>query len=62
MRPRENKRALDSQRLDLSDSIDIREWQKIQDNFSTITGVSVRTLDSEGKLFTKQAISRRCVF
>jgi ligand-binding sensor protein/putative methionine-R-sulfoxide reductase with GAF domain len=55
MQHRENKKTLGSQQLDLRDLIGIREWQKIQDNFSTITGVSLRTLDLEGKLFTKQS-------
>ena len=55
MRLRENKKTHDSQQLDLRDLIGSREWQKIQDNFSTITKVSLRTLDPEGTLFTKQS-------
>jgi ligand-binding sensor protein len=55
MHHRENKRKLGSQKLDLRDLIGVRDWQKIQDNFSTITNVSLRTLDPEGKPFTKQS-------
>jgi ligand-binding sensor protein/putative methionine-R-sulfoxide reductase with GAF domain len=55
MQHRENKRKLGSQAIDLSDLIGVREWQKIQDNFSTITHASLRTLDPEGTLFTKQS-------
>ncbi len=36
----------------LKDLIDVKSWQKIQDNFSFVTGVAIRTLDSEGKPFT----------
>lgn len=52
---RENKNSLGHQQPGLRDLIEVREWQRIQDNFSTITGVSLRTLDSEGKLLTKQS-------
>jgi len=37
----------------LKDIIDINEWQKIQDNFSIVTGVSLRTVGPEGGLVTK---------
>jgi len=37
----------------LKDLIDIREWKKIQDNFSFVTGVSLRTIDTEGGVITK---------
>lgn len=36
----------------LEDLLDIKEWQKIQDNFSNITEVCLRTLDSQGRLLT----------
>ncbi|MCX5702890.1 MAG: PocR ligand-binding domain-containing protein [Candidatus Omnitrophica bacterium] len=39
--------------LTLKDFIDIQEWQKIQDDFSAITGVGVRTLDFKGLAFTR---------
>lgn len=32
--------------------IDIKEWQKIQDNFSEVTGVSLRTVDPKGRRIT----------
>ena len=37
----------------LHDVIDLREWQKIQDNFSAVTSVGLRTVDAQGRLFTK---------
>ncbi len=55
MHHRENKSSLGSQQPDLKDLIGVREWQKIQDNFSTLTGVSLRTLNLEGNLLTKQS-------
>ncbi len=38
--------------LSLSDFLDINEWQKIQDNFSIVTGVCLRTVDSKGNPIT----------
>lgn len=38
--------------LSLKDLIDIREWQKIQDNFSNVTEVNLRTVGPEGSLIT----------
>jgi len=49
MREKDNLRG---QWLSLKDLIDIKEWQRIQDNFSTITEVSLRTVDSKGNLVT----------
>jgi len=49
MRDKDN---LGGQRFSLKDLIDIKEWQRIQDNFSAITEVSLRTVDSKGNLFT----------
>lgn len=37
----------------LKDIIDIRAWQKMQDDFAAVTGVCLRTLDTEGNLITK---------
>lgn len=34
--------------LTLKDLIDSKEWKKIQDNFSAITGVGIRLLDAKG--------------
>jgi len=36
----------------LEDIIDINEWQKIQDRFSSLTGIGVRVLNPEGKPLT----------
>jgi ligand-binding sensor protein/putative methionine-R-sulfoxide reductase with GAF domain len=38
--------------LSLKDFIDINAWQKIQDNFSKITDVCLRTVDSRGRPVT----------
>ncbi|MDD5729702.1 MAG: PocR ligand-binding domain-containing protein [Candidatus Omnitrophica bacterium] len=35
-------------KMALSDLIDVKSWQRIQDNFSQVTNVCVRTVDSEG--------------
>lgn len=35
----------------IRDIFDAEQWKKIQDNFSAITNVGIRTLDSAGKLF-----------
>jgi len=39
------------QQISLKDLIDAKEWQKIQDNFSAITEVGLRTLDARGLPF-----------
>lgn len=36
----------------LKDLIDIKEWQRIQDNFSSVTDVCLRTVDPKGELLT----------
>jgi ligand-binding sensor protein len=47
--------------ITLKDIIDIEEWQKIQDNFSTVTGVSLRTVDAEGEPITHPSrITKLC--
>ncbi|MFC1709996.1 PocR ligand-binding domain-containing protein [Candidatus Omnitrophota bacterium] len=33
--------------------IDVQKWQKIQDNFSLVTDVSLRLIDPSGNLITK---------
>lgn len=37
-----------NQPLSLKDLLNVKKWQKIQDNFSVVAGVSIRTVDSEG--------------
>lgn len=37
----------------LHDVIDVKEWQRIQDNFSAVTSVGLRTVDSQGQPFTR---------
>ncbi len=37
----------------LKDIIDIKAWQKMQDDFAAVTGTSLRTLDPVGNLITK---------
>jgi len=39
--------------LSLKGLIDIQEWQKVQNNFSAVMGVSIRIVDSQGNLITK---------
>lgn len=38
--------------LAFADLIDLKAWQKIQDNFSVITGIGMRTLDNKGATVT----------
>jgi ligand-binding sensor protein len=46
------KIATESSLLSLKDIIDLKEWQKIQDNFSAVTNISIRTVGPEGKSLT----------
>lgn len=48
----------DSQ-IALRDLMDVRAWQKIQDNFSNVTEIGLRTLDSKGNLFTSPSRDSR---
>ncbi|RJP28782.1 MAG: GAF domain-containing protein [Candidatus Omnitrophota bacterium] len=48
-------------RLSFEDLINLKEWQVIQDNFSAITNVTIRTLDVNGKpLTTPSSEPRLC--
>jgi ligand-binding sensor protein/putative methionine-R-sulfoxide reductase with GAF domain len=47
-----NSRNLTHPDLSFKDLIDINDWQKIQDNFSNITEVGVRTVDPKGNPLT----------
>jgi len=47
-----DKENLKDSSLSLKNLIDIREWQKIQDNFSVITDVCLRTVDAKGNRVT----------
>ncbi|MFH1655499.1 MAG: PocR ligand-binding domain-containing protein [Candidatus Omnitrophota bacterium] len=46
------KRNLRNRQLSIKDLLDIRQWQKIQDNFSAVTDVNLRLLDHKGSLLT----------
>lgn len=47
--------------LSLKKLIDAQGWQKIQNNFSAVTGVCLRTVDPQGGLITKpSAMPRLC--
>jgi len=51
-----------SEALSFADLVDIKKWQKIQDNFSAVTGVGVYTVDSHGKFLTEPSEQPRlCV-
>ena len=39
-------------KLILKDFLDLKEWQKIQDNFSNVTEISLRMVDPKGNLIT----------
>jgi ligand-binding sensor protein len=43
----------------LTDILDIKGWQKIQDNFAAVTEVGIRTLDRGGKNITETSFSPR---
>lgn len=45
--------------LSLTDLIDIQRWQKIQDNFAAVMGVTIRTVDKEGNLLTSSSRETR---
>jgi len=49
---KKNKKSPKEHQLSLKDLIDVQEWQCIQDNFSIVTEVSLRTLDTEGNCLT----------
>lgn len=49
----EIKRVLKGQEFSLGDLIDIKAWQRIQDNFSAVTEVSLRLVDAKGVAITK---------
>ena len=40
------------EQLSLQDLIDVKNWQKLQDNFSAVTDVAIRTLDPQGNRVT----------
>jgi ligand-binding sensor protein len=46
------KKNLKDQQISLKDLLNIKEWQKIQDNFAAITDVCLRTVDPNGKFIT----------
>ncbi|MFZ5800809.1 MAG: PocR ligand-binding domain-containing protein [Candidatus Omnitrophota bacterium] len=47
--------------LSLRDIIDLEAWQKIQNNFSAVTGVSLRTVDASGNPITQPSnLPRLC--
>jgi ligand-binding sensor protein len=49
--------------FNLKDLIDIKAWQKVQDNFSEVTEVSLRTVDIRGDLLTNPSRpARLCNF
>ena len=50
--PKKAKKNLKEHQQSLRDLIDIKEWQRIQDNFSAITDVCLRTVDPNGKFLT----------
>ena len=45
--------------LNLRDVIDMNAWQKVQDNFSAVTEVSLLTVDSKGNFLTKPSLETR---
>lgn len=46
------KNKKDPKKLVFKELVDINEWQKVQDTFSKIINISLRTMDSEGRLLT----------
>lgn len=47
--------------LSLKNLLDIEKWQKIQDSFSAVTGISLRTVDHEGSPLTQPSgLPRLC--
>lgn len=56
-----NKPNLKDSEWHLGDLIDIKAWQKIQDNFSAITDICLRTFDSKGEPITSPSrVPRLC--
>jgi ligand-binding sensor protein/putative methionine-R-sulfoxide reductase with GAF domain len=61
MESKDKEKFGDLPRLSFKDLIDIREWQKMQDKFSAVTEVSLRTVDTEGEhLSTPSRENRLC--
>jgi ligand-binding sensor protein len=50
--PEEINRIPEEQKLSLESLIDLKSWQKIQDNFSALTGVGLRLVDEIGVTVT----------
>lgn len=50
--PRHDKRSLKEAQVSLKDLLNIKGWQRIQDNFSAITEVCLRTVDPNGEPVT----------
>ena len=47
--------------IPLTDLVDINKWQNIQDHFSQVVGVTIRTVNRAGNLITKSSnLSRIC--
>lgn len=51
--------SLNRDPLSLGDLLDVENWQKIQDNFSAVTGVNLRTVDADCRPFTKPSAEPR---
>jgi ligand-binding sensor protein len=50
-----------NRQLNLADLINVKDWQEIQDNFSLVTGASLRIVDEQGELITSPSgQSRLC--
>lgn len=47
------------QRIDLKNLVNVEDWQKIQYSFSEALGITLRTIDLDGKLLTKTSGPRR---
>ncbi|OGX15213.1 MAG: hypothetical protein A2166_00280 [Omnitrophica WOR_2 bacterium RBG_13_41_10] len=52
-------KGLGKAQISFKDLINIKEWQKIQDKFSAVTEVSLRTVDIEGKYLTAPSKENR---
>ena len=50
--PTQGKDNLHDRPFSLKDLVDTKEWQRIQDSFSSLMGLGLRTLDAKGELFT----------
>jgi ligand-binding sensor protein/putative methionine-R-sulfoxide reductase with GAF domain len=57
--PEKNSANPNYPQISLKDLLDVKSWQKIQDNFANVTEIGLRTLDSKGNAITSPSRESR---